>query len=105
VRNASWLVVMIRSRYLASQHPPPRLPKARRCLVSQSPRRPLTRLDIEGLAGTIATWLQLIDEGELEAGPVFRSELAGALTVLEVVLGREPSLRVTEPGGSPDDAR
>jgi hypothetical protein len=69
-KNASWLVVVIRSRYTH----PAGIHRGCRSL----PRRPLTRVDIEGFAGTITKWVQLIDEGELEAGPVLRSELAGA---------------------------
>ena len=36
--------------------------------------------------------MTLIDTGDMEAGHVFRHELAGALTALEVALGQEPSL-------------
>jgi hypothetical protein len=54
--------------------------------------RPLTRSEMQALADTMSRWMTLIDKGELQAGPVFRHELAGALTVLEVALGHEPSL-------------
>lgn len=55
-------------------------------------RRALTRVEMQAFADTVNRWMDLIDQGEMEAGPVFRHELAGALTVLEVVLGHEPSL-------------
>jgi hypothetical protein len=55
-------------------------------------RRPLTLPEMQALADTMRRWMALIDAGEMEAGPVFRHELAGALTVLEVALGHDPSL-------------
>lgn len=55
-------------------------------------RRPLTRSEMLALVDTMRRWMALIDKGEMEAGPVFRHELAGALTVLEVALGQDPSL-------------
>lgn len=53
--------------------------------------RPLTRSDTEALCDTIRRWVEMIDRGEMEAGPIFVSELAGALVALEVVLGKRPS--------------
>ncbi len=55
-------------------------------------RRPLTLPEMQALADTMRRWMALIDAGEMEAGPVLRHELAGALTVLEVALGHDPSL-------------
>ncbi|MGA3354741.1 MAG: hypothetical protein ABSD85_16405 [Acidimicrobiales bacterium] len=54
--------------------------------------RPLTRSEVGGLADTLKRWMALIENGDLRAGPAFCHELAGALTVLEVALGQEPSL-------------
>jgi hypothetical protein len=47
---------------------------------------------MQGLVDNMSRWMALIDAGDMEAGPVFRHELAGALTVLEVALGHDPSL-------------
>ena len=55
-------------------------------------RRHLTRSEMQALVDTMRRWMTMIDKGEMQAGPVFRHELAGALTVLKVALGHEPSL-------------
>jgi len=60
---------------------------------------------MKALANTMGRWMAMINKGEMEAGPVFRHELAGALTALGGLddpdrSPRHAAVSATAPSGS-----
>ena len=62
--------------------------------------RPLTKVEIAGLAADLRAIIDVIVAGGVDATTATRHRIEGALAVLEVVLGRSPrkALGLPEPG-------